>query len=162
MSKTDIIIGGGGMVGLTLAIALAKGGLDVVVADPVPQSAVLDAKFDRRVSALAFATGRMLQALAVAEHLAPDAQPINDILVTDGRLNGEPSPFSLHFDSAEGGATSLGHIAENRHIRARLFAVAAALPTLRLIAPAALTDLVPGPHGITATLANGETVTAAL
>ncbi len=162
MSKTDIIIGGGGMVGLTLAIALAKGGLDVIVADPVPQAAVLDARFDGRVSALAFATVRMFQALGVWDHLASEAQPIADILVTDGRLNGAPSPFSLHFDSAEVGAPSLGHIVENRHIRAGLFAVAATLPNLRLVAPAALTDLVPGAHGITATLANGETVTAAL
>ena len=137
MSKTDIIIGGGGMVGLTLGIALAKGGFDVVVADPVPQAAVLDAKFDGRVSALAFATVRMFGALGVWQHLAPDAQPINDILVTDGRLNGESSPFSLHFDSAEVGAPSLGHIVENRHIRAGLFAVAATLPNLRLVAPAA-------------------------
>ncbi len=162
MSQCDIIIGGGGMVGLTLAIALAKGGLDVVVADPVPQAAVLDAKFDGRVSALAFATVRMFGALGVWPHLAAHAQAINDILVTDGRLNGEPSPFSLHFDSAEVGAPSLGHIVENRHIRGGLFAVAATLPNLRLVAPAALTDLDPGPHGITATLANGETIKAAL
>jgi len=43
MRNCDVIIGGGGMVGLSLAIALARGGLDVVVADPVPQSAALDA-----------------------------------------------------------------------------------------------------------------------
>ncbi len=150
------------MVGLTLAIALAKGGLDVVVADPVPQSAALDAKFDGRVSALAYASVRMFQALGIWEHLGREAQPINDILVTDGKLGGEPSPFSLHFDAAELGAPALGHIAENRHIRAALFAVAATLPNLRLVAPAALSDLKTGPHGITATLANGETIDAAL
>ena len=162
MSRCDIVIGGGGMVGLTLAIALAKGGLSVVVADPMPQAAALDAKFDGRVSALAYATVRMFGALGVWQHLAPDAQPINDILVTDGRLNGEPSPFSLHFDSAEVGSPSLGHIVENRHIRAGLFAVSATLPNLRFVAPAALTDLETTAHGITATLANGETVQAAL
>lgn len=162
MSGCDVIVGGGGMVGLTLAIALAKGGLDVVVADPVPQSAALDAKFDGRVSALAYASVRMFQALGIWEHLGREAQPINDILVTDGKLGGEPSPFSLHFDAAELGAPALGHIAENRHIRAALFAVAATLPNLRLVAPAALSDLKTGPHGITATLANGETIDAAL
>jgi len=162
MSQCDVIIGGGGMVGLTLAIALAKGGLQVAVADPVPQAAVLDAAFDGRVSALAFATVRMFEALGIWPHLAKDAQPIHDILVTDARLNGEPSPFSLHFDSAEVGAASLGHIVENRHTRAGLFAVAATLPNLRLIAPAALVDLAPGPQSIRATLSNGETIEAAL
>jgi len=162
MSQCDVIIGGGGMVGLTLAIALAKGGLSVAVADPVHQSAALDTAFDGRVSALAFATVRMFEALGIWPHLAKDAQPIHDILVTDARLNGEPSPFSLHFDSAEVGAASLGHIVENRHTRAGLFAVAATLPNLRLIAPAALIDLAPGPQSIRASLSNGETIEAAL
>ncbi|MEI9996285.1 MAG: FAD-dependent monooxygenase [Rhizomicrobium sp.] len=162
MKRCDVIIGGGGMVGLPLAIALAKGGLDVVVADPVPQAAALEAKFDGRVSALSYATVRMFAALGIWEHLAPDAQPINDILVTDARLNGEASPFSLHFDAAEIGTASLGHIVENRHTRAGLYAVAATLPNLRLVAPAALTDLQPDAHAIRATLANGESIEAAL
>jgi len=162
MSQCDVIIGGGGMVGLTLAIALAQGGLQVVVADPVPQAAALDAAFDGRVSALAFASVRMFDALGVWEHLAKDAQPIHDILVTDAKLNGEPSPFSLHFDAAEVGAASLGHIVENRHTRAGLFAVAATLPNLRLIAPAALADLKPEAQHIRATLSSGETIDAAL
>ena len=162
MNRCDVIVGGGGMVGLTLAIAMAKGGLDVVVADPMPKGAVLDAKFDGRVSALAYATVRMFGALGVWQHLETDAQPIADILVTDGKIGGEPSPFSLHFDAAEVGAAALGHIVENRHIRAGLFAVAETLPNLKFIAPAALTNLESGTHGITATLANGDRFEAAL
>jgi 2-octaprenyl-6-methoxyphenol hydroxylase len=160
--RCDVIVGGGGMVGLTLAIALAKSGLEVVVADPVPKGAVLDAKFDGRVSALAYASVRMFGALGVWQHLEAHAQPIKDILVTDGKIGGEPSPFSLHFDASEVGAPSLGHIVENRHIRAGLFAVAETLPNLRLVAPAALTDLDAQAGGITATLGNGETITAQL
>src|SRR3569833_2283185 len=82
-SRCDVIIGGGGMVGLTLAIALAKGGLDVVVADPIQKGAVLDAKFDGRVSALAYATVRMFAALGIRQRLA-DARgdgPSGDFLV---------------------------------------------------------------------------------
>src|SRR5512142_7363 len=161
-SRCDVIVGGGGMVGLTLAIALAKGGLEVVVAEPVPKGAVLDAKFDGRVSALAYASVRMFGALSVWQHLEAHAQPIKDILVTDGKIGGAPSPFSLHFDASEVGAPSLGHIVENRHIRAGLFAVAETLPNLRLVAPAALTDLDAQAGGITATLGNGETINAQL
>lgn len=162
MAHTDIVIGGGGMVGLTLAIALAKSGFAVVVADAAPPATMLDAKFDGRVSALAYATVRMFGALGVWAHLEKDAQPIKDILVTDGQLGGAPSPFSLHFDAAEVGATALGHIVENRHIRAALFAVAQDLPNLRLVAPAALTNLETNDGGIAVTLATGETVQAAL
>ncbi|MGZ5987895.1 MAG: FAD-dependent monooxygenase [Rhizomicrobium sp.] len=162
MKSCDVIIGGGGMVGLSLAIALAKGGLDVVVADPVPQSAALDAKFDGRVCALAYASVRMFEALGVWPHLEKDAQPIRDILVTDAKLGGEPSPFSLHFDAAEAHESALGHIVENRHTRTGLFAVANTLPNLRLIAPAALTNLEHEGAWIVATLANGERVRARL
>src|ERR1700679_3931466 len=50
----DVIVGGGGMVGLTLALALAQGGLKVAVCDPVTPKALLDAGFDGRVSAVAY------------------------------------------------------------------------------------------------------------
>ena len=123
-----------------LAMALAKGGLDVVVADPVPQRAALDAKFDGRVCALSYASVRMFEALGVWVHLKKDAQPINDILVTDARLGRAPSPFSLHFDAAEEHADALGHIVEHSHTRTGLLAVATPLSNLRLVAPADLTN----------------------
>ena len=159
--RYDVIIGGGGMVGLTLGLALAKGGLQVVVADPLPQSAVTDAGFDGRVSAVAYAAVRMFEALGIWEHLAPQAQAIRDILVTDGAPGRAPSPFSLHFDADEAG-TPLGHIAENRFIRASQFAVAAATPNLAIVSPASIDDLAVHAHGITATLSNGEAYCARL
>jgi 2-octaprenyl-6-methoxyphenol hydroxylase len=159
--ETDIVVGGGGMVGLTLALALAQGGLRVIVADPAPVSAMLDAKFDGRVSALSYSSVRMLEALGVWEELAPDAQPINDILVTDAGLGRAPSPFSLHFDSAEIGRP-MGAIAENRHIRAALFAAVDRAKDVTFVSPAALAGLETQPHGIVATLSNGDEIRARL
>ena len=120
MRRVDILISGGGMVGLPLGLALAQGGLDTVIVDAAAPAQVLDPKFDGRVSALAYASVRMLIALGVWDRLAPDAQPIREILVTDGKAGRPASPFSLHFDAEEVGADSLGHIAENRHIRTSL------------------------------------------
>jgi 2-octaprenyl-6-methoxyphenol hydroxylase len=112
------------------------------------------------VSALAYASVRMLAALKVWPHLEAHAQPIHEILVTDGKADAPASPFSLHFDSQEVGASSLGHIAENRHIRAALFA--AVPPNLTLIAPAAVTSLEVGPGQVIAQLSNGQRIKAAL
>jgi len=159
MEQVDVIVGGGGMVGLTLAIALAKGGLQVVVCDPLRPETVLDAAFDGRVSALAYSSVRMFQALGLWQGLEPHAQPINDILVTDAGLDRPASPFSLHFDHREVGVP-LGHIAENRHIRAAQFA--GLCDGVRLIAPAALTALENDGGGILATLSNGDSVRARL
>lgn len=160
--ETDVVIGGGGMVGLTLALALAQGGLKVAVADPVPPAKALDAGFDGRVSALSYSSVRMFDALGVWPHLEADAQPIEDILVTDAALGRKPSPFSLHFDSREIGKP-MGHIVENRHIRRALFAAVEGVENLRYIAPAALTGLdVVEAGAVTAELANGERIRASL
>jgi 2-octaprenyl-6-methoxyphenol hydroxylase len=158
---TDVLIGGGGMVGLTLALALAQGGLKVTVADPVPQTALLDPKFDGRVTALAYAAVRMFETLGVWPHLAGHAQAIGNILVTDAALGRPASPFSLHFDSAELGEP-MGRIAENRYIRTALFQAVAAQPNIALISPAALTDLTEEGGAIVATLSNGDTLRAGL
>jgi 2-octaprenyl-6-methoxyphenol hydroxylase len=160
MNKADIVICGGGMVGLTLGLAAAQGGLKVAVVDALAPEKVLDAKFDGRVSALAYASVRMLTALEVWPHLKNHAQPINEILVTDGKENQPASQFSLHFDSREVGAPALGHIAENRHIRAALYA---AMPgSLALIAPATVTRLETKPGHVIAHLSNGDSIEAAL
>jgi 2-octaprenyl-6-methoxyphenol hydroxylase len=160
--QADIVISGGGMVGLSLGLALAQGGFRVVVADAAPMTAQLDPKFDGRVSALAYASIRMYRALGVWAGLEADAQPIREILVTDGAPGKAASPFSLHFDAAEVGASELGAIAENRHIRAALAARAAEEKNLTLISPATVKDVTVSGGGVIATLGNGETVTAQL
>ncbi len=157
----DVVVSGGGMVGVTLALALAQGGLTVAVADPMPPSALLDAKFDGRVSALAFASVRMYQALGVWPDLEAHAQPINDILVTDAKLDREASPFSLHFDHREIGEP-LGRIVENRHIRAALYKCAGNTPAITLISPAAVTALSREGGHIVAQLSNGREIRARL
>ncbi len=162
MRQADIIISGGGMVGLSLGLALAQGGFRTVVADIAPMTAQLDPNFDGRVSALAYATIRMVRALGVWDAMAAHAQPIREILVTDGAPGRAASPFSLHFDAQEVGAPQLGAIVENRHIRAALAARAAQEKNLTLIAPAAVTGVTVTGIGVTATLSNGETVSAAL
>ena len=162
MKQVDVIIGGGGMVGLPLALALGKGGLKVAVVDALPPATAVALAFDGRVSALAYAAIRMMRALGVWAHLEPQAQPIHQILVSDGAVGRTASPFSLHFDAEEVGADSLGHIAENRHIRAALYAAVETEKNVTLIAPASVTSLSTGPARITARLSDGSELEAAL
>ena len=162
MKQVDTIICGGGMVGLPLALALGKGGLKVAVVDALPPDATVAPEFDGRVSALAYAAVRMLEALDVWPHLKPDAQPIREILVSDGAIGRASSPFSLHFDAEEVGADSLGHIAENRHIRSAFHAALGQEENVALIAPATVRSLTVESAGVTAKLSNGEEIKAAL
>jgi 2-octaprenyl-6-methoxyphenol hydroxylase len=166
VKQADVLISGGGMVGLTLGLALAQGGLKTVIVDTAAPATVLEPSFDGRVSALAYASVRMLTALGVWDDLAPHAQPIHEILVTDGRLGGKlaapTSPFSLHFDAQEVGADALGHIAENRHTRAALYAAVARATNLELISPATVRDVAVDGGSATVTLQDGSQIAAAL
>ena len=162
MRKVDVLISGGGMVGLTLGLACAQGGLKTVIVDSAPAALQLEPAFDGRVSALAYASVRLLTALGVWDDLAPHAQPIREILVTDGKVAGATSPFSLHFDAQEVGAESLGHIAENRHTRAALQAAVARAANLELIAPATIKSLATDAGSAVVTLADGSQIAAAL
>ncbi|MBI1237903.1 MAG: 2-octaprenyl-6-methoxyphenyl hydroxylase [Alphaproteobacteria bacterium] len=157
----DVLVVGGGLVGATLAIALGRAGLDVLVVEHLaPPSTVVPA-FDGRVSSIAYASVRLLEALELWDAERLEAQPILDIIVSDGTVRGgAASPF-LHFDHGEIG-TPLGHLVENRHLRIAQHRALAALPTVHLLAPAALAEVRFGPHGVDAQLADGRQVSATL
>ncbi len=158
---SDILIVGGGLAGLPLALACAQGGLTVTVVDALDPATATDAKFDGRVSAIAFASCRMFEQLGVTQHLKGQMQPINDIMVSDGRVREGASPFFLHFDHKEIGDEPLGNLIENRHIRIALQKTVEAEPRIRLIAPQSVKHVDYGSQ-VTATLANGDKVTARL
>src|SRR5690242_195742 len=159
--KTDVAIAGGGMVGLTLALALAQGGMKVAIADPMMPAQLLDERFDGRVSALAFASVRMFRALGLWDAMAPDAQPINDIVVSDGELGRKPSPFSLHFDHREIGEV-LGYIVENRHIRRGLLQAVQSYPEITFLPGIAVDALEVVDGSTTMSLSDGRTIESPL
>ncbi|MEC9249735.1 MAG: FAD-dependent monooxygenase, partial [Pseudomonadota bacterium] len=122
----DVVIVGGGLAGLTLALAMDQAGLSVAVVDALPVEDRLAPEFDGRSSALAYTSWRMFEALGVAEHLHPHAQRIEHIMVCDGRPYGGTKPggpgrHMLHFDRREisegPDGEPLGWMAENRHTR---------------------------------------------
>ena len=65
----DVVISGGGLAGMTLALAMDQAGLSVALVDALEISDQLAPEFDGRASALAYTSWRMFEALGVAEHL---------------------------------------------------------------------------------------------
>jgi len=165
----DVIIAGAGMTGATLALALASGGLKAVLIDPQPFELQTAPTFDGRASAIAFSSFRQWLAIGAGERLVPDAQRIEQILVTDGRTPGaasmSPHPFYLRFDSAEIADRSdgepLGYMVENRHIRAAL-AAAIAGKRIEVLAPARVEAVEVGPANARVTLADGRVLTSSV
>src|SRR5262245_15483834 len=82
--EAELIVVRGGLVGLTLAIACAEGGIRTIVVEAESAAALSSKGYDGRSSAVAYGSQQVLQAIGAWDRLAPDAQPIVDIRVTDG------------------------------------------------------------------------------
>lgn len=159
--KSDIAIAGGGMAGMTLALAFAKAGLSVCLVDRLSPAELSSEAFDGRVSALAYSSVRMMRALDLWRLMETHAQPITQILVNEGRRNGRALPFSLHFDHHEIGEP-LGQIVENRHIRQALLAAIADQPNLRFISGVAVNRLTVDEQDAVMELSGGTDIVAKL
>ncbi len=128
----DIVIVGGGMVGTTLAIALAEqADLSIAIVEAhLPPALNENDLPDLRVSALTRASAALLKNLAIWPHLM-----VNRISTFTDMKVWETQQDSLHFDSAEIGEPLLGYIIENRHIQQACIARCAELNNIEIISP---------------------------
>ncbi|ACI91495.1 2-octaprenyl-6-methoxyphenyl hydroxylase [Afipia carboxidovorans OM5] len=117
MAKSQgIVIGGGGMAGLALALALRQGlGADVpvIVADPAFDKGP---SRDQRASAIVAACRRLFEALGVWADVAPRAQPILDMVITDSKLQDATRPAFLTFAGEVAAGEPFAHMVENHHL----------------------------------------------
>lgn len=160
--KVNVVIAGGGMVGLTLGLALAKAGVETAVVDGLDPVLVKGAAFDGRVSSFAAASCKMLEALSLWDCLKGDAQPIFDIVVGDGTVREGASAALLHFDHREIGNEPLAHMIENRHYRMALDVEARKTPLLTVIAPARVVGVEAVQNRVVAQLNDSRTIEAAV
>ncbi len=156
--RTGVAIVGAGLVGGTLAVALARHGVDVVALDRLTPSAMVAPTFDGRASAVALSGMRFWRAIGLWDHVAGANEPIREIRVSDA-----DAPLFLHYDHAELGDEPLGFMAENRILRAAIGAEIARMKTPpRVLAPTDVAHMNQGIDDITLTLTDGRTVSAAL
>jgi 2-octaprenyl-6-methoxyphenol hydroxylase len=154
MEKTEILILGGGLVGLTLALALDKHGISTVVVDPADPAKTLSDSFDGRASAIASASWRMLEAIGIADALAPHGCKIRRIEVRDG-LSKDALDFTPKDDA-------LGTMVENRILRRVLREAALKATHIDLRQPARAVSVERNAGGVTATLEDGSMIRADL
>lgn len=121
--RTDILIAGAGFAGLALGAALARAGLDVAIADPTLERTAPD---DPRASALVAGARHLLDALGAWDQIAPFAQAVSAMEISDARLDEVMRPVFLNFGGEAAPGEPFAHIAPNGKIRAALFAAAKA------------------------------------
>ncbi len=158
-SSFDLLVIGGGLTGLALACAVAGEGLRVLLVERRSLTATVAPPFDGRVTATAPGSRRLLEAIGVWPALAADAEPILDIEVGE-----RDSPLRVHYDHRQVGDEPLGHIVENRLLRAALLARAEALSqaSLTLAAPDRVARLDRRGAAVTVRLESGLDAQAAL
>ena len=159
-AQRSIVICGGAFAGLALALALRQGlgpDIPVVVADP---ALGMRPSRDPRATAIVAACRRLFEALGVWEEVAPNAQPILDMVVTDSALADATRPVFLTFAGDVEPGEPFAHMVENRNLIDALAARAeAAGVDLRATA---VNNYEASADGIDVVLADGATIAASL
>ncbi|ATO31425.1 FAD-dependent 2-octaprenylphenol hydroxylase [Dickeya dianthicola] len=159
MQSFDVVIAGGGMVGLALACGLQGSGLSVAVLEK--QTAIeplANGPHAPRVSAINAASEALLRKLDVWPGIAAQRlSPYNEMYVWD-----KDSFGNIRFCGEEFGFSRLGHIIENDVIQWALWQQATQSRDITLLAPAALRQVAWGENEAFITLEDGSMLTARL
>ena len=146
----DVVILGGGLVGMTLAIALAREGLTSVVIDASNPQAQTASGFDGRASAISTASWNLYGNLGMADALAPLGCPIAAIAVTDAM---KPGRIDFRPEADEG---SLGRMFANRDLRLVMYEQAAQHEAITFVTDADVVMRARDAHGVRVELADGR------
>ncbi len=113
----DIVIVGGGLVGSSLACALADTSLSILVVESAAAQPEPSSEYDIRVSAITSASRNFFQSIGVWQAMRDRRMgEVREMKILDAEGSG-----SLHLDSADIAESSLAHIIENSVIRRALF-----------------------------------------
>lgn len=109
--QVDLVIVGGGMVGLMLAAALRHSGLHIVVIERAVYQPVRSLDLDCRVSAIVQGNVQILQSVGVWQYLKDKVGDMTSMQILDGQAQG-----GIAFESLDIGEDKLGVLLENEHL----------------------------------------------
>ncbi|PHM33266.1 FAD-dependent 2-octaprenylphenol hydroxylase [Xenorhabdus innexi] len=160
MQSFDVVIAGGGMVGLALACGLQGSGLRIAIVEEHPPTGKFHTNDEHalRVSAINAASERLLTHLGVWQKiLAMRASPYHGMEVWD-----QDSFGRIQFSAAENGLSHLGYIIENNVIRQALWEQAESLSDITMFAPVSLKHVAWGEKEAFITLTDQQMLTSRL
>jgi 2-octaprenyl-6-methoxyphenol hydroxylase len=108
----DMLVVGGGYVGLSVAVAVKQAAphLAVAVVEAAPEHAW---KKDMRASAIIAAATKMLEVFGIWDEIQPEAQPITKLIVTDSKMSDPVRPIFLTFDGEVAEGRPFAHMIPN-------------------------------------------------
>jgi 2-octaprenyl-6-methoxyphenol hydroxylase len=151
VEEFDIAVIGGGMVGASLAVALAAAGRRIVLIEAVAPDSRAQRSFDERSTALGNASRRIFEALEVWEGVAGQCGVIRAIHVSDaGRL------AFARLAAQEQGLEAFGFVVPNRLLGAALWERIRRSERISVRMPATVASVSTDAQGVTVTLAGPE------
>ncbi|TNF37574.1 MAG: 2-octaprenyl-6-methoxyphenyl hydroxylase [Gammaproteobacteria bacterium] len=148
----DVIIIGGGMVGASLACALANQTTKrIAVVEACAFEETSQPSFDDRVIALSYGSRRIWEAMGLWSQLEPLIEPIKSIHVSD---RGHLGATRLHHE--EENVEALGYVAENRIIGQVLMERIKQLKHIDWLCPASIEQLTQDEHSVQVVLKTSE------
>ena len=152
----DVAIVGGGLVGASLAVALAKTPLRLALIEAATPPATAPS-WDERCIALNDGSRRIFAELGIWPAIAEFAAPVTATHISErGRFG------VARFAAADADLDALGHNTPLRVLGAALLAQAKSQPNVQWCVPARVTGLAVAPPAATLTLDDGDTVQARL
>ncbi len=157
----DILIIGGGMVGASLAVALADQPLRIGIIESTSLSAKVQPSYDDRVIALSYGSRCILKSMGVWNEFQKDACPIDKIHVSDRGHCG-----FTRLNAKDESVEALGYVVPSRSIGQALHTHIKKQDNIDFICPARWTELESEPNHITLTItkenAESQTLTTRL
>ncbi len=155
----DVLIAGGGQVGLALALALKRSAADmaVTVVDAAPPGVGRAG----RASTIAAGGRKMLERLGVWPAIAAAAQPVTSMVITDSRTRDVARPVFLTFATAQADGEAAAHVVADGLVVEALHAATGAAG-VTLIGGDAVKDFAVGPAAVTAETLKGRRLAARL
>lgn len=127
----DIVIVGGGMVGASLAAALAPLPISIAVIEAWPPSGKTQPSYDDRSTAVAEGSRRIFEGIGCWPEIEVSATPISRIHVSDrGRFG------FARLDHRDYGVPALGYVVENRQLGGVLWQTLSGRDNVALMSPA--------------------------
>ncbi|MGH8283010.1 MAG: 2-octaprenyl-6-methoxyphenyl hydroxylase [Gammaproteobacteria bacterium] len=150
VEEFDVLIAGGGMVGASLAAALAPLPLKVAVVEAVPFGSRGQPSYDERITAVSWGSRRIFESIGLWPLIGSDAIPIRHVHVSErGRLG----MTRLH--AKEMGVEALGYVVPNRVIGMALSGFLPRHKNITFMAPAKLVRVQTQSDHVMATLETG-------
>ena len=155
----DVMIVGGGMVGSTLACALADSGLKIAVIEKyIPEEIQKSDDYDLRVSAISHSSQNVFKHLGVWQGIEKRrCCAYEKMHVWDAEGDGQ-----IIFDAADNGVKELGHVVENRVIQLALLETIKSHENIELISGQTVSEINYQADGSQITLENNTVLNCRL